>query len=104
MIEVRIGKRGYEIDEAGQPIVKAGKYPEGDCRRIGPPYVRFQRSSRAREERRGRATEQAQKAGFKTFGQLLFAQRATGGERAPKKPGRTRALKRDARRAGVEGV
>lgn len=95
MIEVRIGKRSYELDANGQPVKPPGKYPEGDCRRLGPQYVYYQSGSRSREERRGRMTEHAKKNGFKSFGLMLFAQRATGGERAPKEPGRTRALKRD---------
>lgn len=95
MIEVRIGARSYELDSNGEPVQTEGKYPMGDCRRLGPSYVRYQRSSRTREEKRGRLSEHARKNGYSSFGAMLFAQRATGGERAPKEPGRARALKRD---------
>lgn len=95
MIEVRIGRRSYELDADGQPIIPPGKYPEGDSRRLGPQYVHYQRSTRGREERRARLAEHARKAGFASFGQMLHAQRSTGGTRAPKEPGRSAALKRD---------
>lgn len=95
MIEVRIGARGYQLDLDGQPIIPPGKYPPGDSRRLGPQYVHYQRSARSREEKRGRLSEHARKMGYSSFGAMLYAQRATGGERAPKEPGRTRALKRD---------
>lgn len=95
-VTVRVGSRSYELNHDGTPKVGAGKYPEGDSRRLGPQYVHYQRSSRIREERRGRMTEHAKKMGFKSHGAMLVAQRLTGGERAPKHPGRTKAFKRDA--------
>jgi hypothetical protein len=95
MIEVRVGARGYQLDANGQPIITEGKYPPGDCRRLGPQYVHFQSSSRSREEKRGRLIEHARKMGYSSFGAMLYAQRTTGGERAPKEPGRSAALKRD---------
>ena len=93
MITVKVGSRHYEVDEHGNP--KPGtsrKYPEGDCRSTGPSYVHYQRSSRVREERRERMTEAVRKAGYKSLGAMLNAQRMTGGERAPKHPERSKAF------------
>ncbi len=94
-VTVRVGARTYELNHDGTPKIGNGKYQEGDCRRLGPQYVHYQRSSRIREERRGRMTEHAKKMGYSSAGAMLDAQRRTGGERAPKEPGRSRALKRD---------
>ncbi len=97
MITVKVGARSYEVNADGTPKVGSGKYPEGDCRRLGPQYVHYQRSSRIREERRGRMTEHAKKMGYRSAGAMLDAQKRTGGERAPKHTTRTKALKRDER-------
>ena len=95
-VTVRVGARSYELDAEGNPKIGVGKYPEGDCRRLGPHYVHYQRTSRIREERRGRMSEHAKKAGFKTLGDMYRSQKSSGAARAPKSPGRTRALKHDA--------
>lgn len=95
MITVKVGARSYELNEDGTPIIGQGKYPEGDSRRLGPQYVHYQRTTRIREERRARMTEHARKAGFKSFGAMLVAQKLIANQRAPKDPGRTKALKRD---------
>ncbi len=97
MITVKVGARSYEVTPAGEPIVPPGKYPPGDARRLGPQYVHYQRSSRIREERRGRMSEHARKNGFSSLGAMYAAQKLTGGERAPKHAARTKALGRDAR-------
>ncbi len=97
MITVKVGARSYELNADGTPKIGAGKYPEGDSRRLGPQYVHYQRSSRVREERRGRMSEHAKKSGYRSMSALLDAQRRTGGERAPKHAGRTKAVKRDER-------
>ncbi len=93
-LRVRVGARSYELNHDGTPKIGAGKYPEGDCRRQGPAYVHQQRSSRIREERRERMSEQAKKAGFRSNSDMVKAQRAVSG-RAPKHAGRTATLKRD---------
>lgn len=100
-VTVRVGSRVYELNHDGSPKVGAGKYPEGDCRRLGPQYVHYQRSSRIREERRGRMTEHARKMGFKSHGAMLTAQKLTGGERAPKHEGRSLMYKITSRAASL---
>jgi len=68
------------------------KYQDGDCRRIGPGYKRFQRSSRHREEMRGVMTEEVKKDGFLSLVAFLFAQKLLS-KVLPKHPWRSAAHK-----------
>lgn len=68
------------------------KYPDGDCRRLGPNYKDFQRDTRERVALRTDQNELAKKKGFTSWLALLFRNR-TEGDRKPKHPWRSAAFK-----------
>ena len=60
------------------------KYQDGDARR-DPMAIRRQRKTRERIELRGRRNEEAKKAGYRSFGAMLFAQKMSNdGKPRPK--------------------
>ncbi len=84
MITIQVGRRGYKCDDLGNFLT--GQYWA-------------EKQTREREARRERLRDHAKKMGYRSMTEMRFAEKQTGGlsNLQPKKPGRSRALARDAR-------